>query len=182
MKNKYDNLVEEINKKEEIDNQKDNLAEQLSQVTQKVNDVEGVVGKLVTAVADLKEVTTAVTAAGKSTDNCVNAITNAILESRKVVVTNKLDDDSIRQLKKAYDEHRKEEEKLLQKYKGEISNMHEVNIDKCYEIINQRDGAYFGKKTFFRLLITFCTFFGIILLEIVYGLLKSFGWLEWWHQ
>ena len=39
-RNKYDNLVKEINKKEEIAEQKDNLAEQLSQVTKNVNDVK----------------------------------------------------------------------------------------------------------------------------------------------
>lgn len=43
MSNKYSNLVEEINKKEEIAEQKDNLAEQLSQVTKNVNDVKEII-------------------------------------------------------------------------------------------------------------------------------------------
>ena len=95
-RNKYDDLVEEINRKEEIAEQKDNLAEQLSQVTENVNDVKEVVDKLVTAIEDLKKIVVAVTAASKSTDNAVTAITNAILDSREVVITNKLDDESER--------------------------------------------------------------------------------------
>ena len=41
MANKYENLVEEINKKEEIAEQKDNLAEQLSQVKEDVETMKG---------------------------------------------------------------------------------------------------------------------------------------------
>ena len=49
-RNKYDNLVEEINRKEDIAEQKDNLAEQLSQVTKNVNDVKEIVDKLVASL------------------------------------------------------------------------------------------------------------------------------------
>ena len=178
MSTKYDNLIEEINKKEEIAEQKDNLAEQLSQVTQKVNDVEKVVAILVTAVADLKEVTTAVTAASISTDNAVNAITKAILDSRKVVVTNKLDDESIGQLQSKYTEYLQNEAKLFKTHSNNINTMLDQNKDMCYEIINRGDGVYFGRKTFMRLYVVFCIFFGIILLEIVYGLLKLLGGLD----
>ena len=135
MSNKYSNLVEEINKKEEIAEQKDNLAEQLGQVIKNVSDVKETVGKLETAIDDLKKIVVALTAASKSTDNAVGAITH--------------------------------------RYK--IAEMLERNKDRCYEIINNGDGVYFGRKTFIRLYIVFCTFFGIILLEIVYGLLKLFG-------
>ena len=56
-----------------------------------------------------------------------------------------------------------------------LRDMLERNKDRCYEIINRGDGVYFGRKTFMRLYIAFCTFFGIVLLEIVYGLLRLFG-------
>ena len=174
-RNKYDNLVEEINKKEEIAEQKDNLAEQLSQVTKNVNDVKEIVDKLVTAIEDLKKIVVAVTAASKSTDNAVTAITNAILDSREVVITNKLDDESVRQLQNKYETYSQQEEKLYEKHRFNISEMLERNKDRCYEIINRGDGVYFGRKTFMRLYIVFCTFFGIILLEIAYGLVKLFG-------
>ena len=174
-RNKYDNLVEEINRKEEIAEQKDNLAEQLSQVTKNVNDVKEIVDKLVTAIEDLKKIVVAVSAASKSTDNAVTAITNAILDSREVVITNKLDDESVRQLQNKYETYSQQEEKLYEKHRVNISEMLERNKDRCYEIINRGDGVYFGRKTFMRLYIVFCTFFGIILLEIAYGLVKLFG-------
>ena len=173
-RNKYDNLVEEINRKEEIAEQKDNLAEQLSQVTENVNDVKEVVDKLVTAIEDLKKIVVAVTAASKSTDNAVTAITNAILDSREVVITNKLDDESVRQLQNKYETYSQQEAKLYEKHRINISQMLERNKDRCYEIINQGDGVYFGRKTFMRLYIIFCTCASIILLEIVYGLWKLF--------
>lgn len=177
-KNKYDNLVEEINKKEEIAEQKDNLAEQLSQVTKNVNDVKAIVDKLVTAIDDLKKIVIAVSAASKSTDNAVTAITNAILDSRNVVITNKLDDESVKQLKTKYETYYQKEETLFKNHGRDISQMLEQNKDRCYEIINRGDGVYFGRKTFMRLYIVFCTFFGIILLEVVYGLLRLFGGYE----
>ena len=177
-KNKYDNLVEEINRKEEIAEQKDNLAEQLSQVTKNVNDVKEIVDKLVAAIEDLKKIVVAVTAASKSTDNAVTAITNAILESRKIVITNKLNDESVRQLQTKYETYYQQEETLYKKHGIDIAQMLEQNKDRCYEIINRGDGVYFGRKTFMRLYIVFCTFFGIILLEVVYGLLRLFGGYE----
>ena len=176
MKNKYDNLVEEINKKEEIVEQKDNLAEQFNQVTKNVAEVKEIVRQLVKAIADLKEIVPAITAASKSTDNAVNAITQAILDSRKVVVTNKLDDESIGQLKTKYDEYLHDEAELFKTHSNNIGTMLDQNKDRCYEIINRGDGVYFGRKTFMRLYIIFCVCAGIILLEVVYGLLKLFGW------
>ncbi len=178
MSNKYENLVEEINKKEEIVEQKDNLTEQLSQVTNNVSDVKEIVDQLVKAVKDLKDLIPAITAASKSTDNAVNAITQAILDSRKVVVTNKLDNVTITQLQNKYSKYSKTEEGLFKKHREALGTMLDQNKDKCYEIINRGDGVYFGRQTFMRLYIAFCTFFGIILLEIVYGLLKLFGLLE----
>lgn len=175
MGNKYANLVEEINKKEEIAEQKDNLAEQLSQVTKNVKDVKEIVDKLVTAIDDLKKIVVAVNAAGKSTDNAVTAITNAILDSQKVVITNELDDKSVKQLQDKYFEYSQQEEKLYETHRYKIAELLERNKDRCYEIINNGDGVYFGRKTFIRLYIAFCTFFGIILIEIVFGLMKLLG-------
>ena len=175
MSNKYSNLVEEINKKEEIAEQKDNLAEQLSQVIKNVSDVKEIVDKLATAIEDLKKIVLAVTAASKSTDNAVTAITNAILDSRNVVFTNKLDDESLKQLQTKYNTYYQQEETLYKKHGRDISQMLEQNKDRCYEILNHGDGVYFGRKTFMRLYIAFCIFFGIVLVEVIYGLLKLFG-------
>jgi hypothetical protein len=61
------------------------------------------VGRLETTIDDLKKIVVAVTAASKSTDNAVTAITNAILDSQKVVITNKLDEESVRQLQNKYE-------------------------------------------------------------------------------
>lgn len=174
-KNKYDNLVEEINRKEEIADQKYYLAEQLSQVTKNVNDVKAIVDKLVAVIDDLKKIVLVVTAASKSTDNAVTAITNTILDSRNVVITNNLDDESVKQLQTKYETYYKEEKKLYNKHRIDIGEMLEQNKDHCYEIINRGDGVYFGRKTFMRLDIVFCICFGIILLEVVYGLLKLCG-------
>ena len=137
-----------------------------------------IVDKLATTIEDLKKIVLAVKAAGQSTDNAVTAITNAILDSRNVVFTNKLDDESLKQLQTKYNSYYQQEETLFKSHGRDISQMLERNKDRCYEIINKGDGVYFGRKTFMRLYIAFCTFFGIILLEIVYGLLKLFGLLE----
>ena len=134
-----------------------------------------IVDKLSAAIEDLKKIVLAVKTAGQSTDNAVTAITNAILDSRNVVFTNKLDDESVKHLKTKYEAYYQKEETLFKSHGRDISQMLEWNKDRCYEIINKGDGVYFGRKTFMRLYIAFCTFFGIVLLEIVYGLMKLFG-------
>lgn len=175
MKNKYDSLLEEINMQEEIVEKKDNLAEQLSQITKDVDAVKDIVNQLVQTKDDLQGIANAVIAASKSTDNAVNAITQAILDSRKVIFICKLEDDSVRQLQKKYSDYSDKEAGLFKKHHEAISKMLEQNKDKCYDIINNADGVYFGRKTFIRLFIIFCVCFGIIITEIVYGLLKLFG-------
>lgn len=175
MKNKYDNLVENINMQEEIAEQKDNIAEQLNQVTKDVEKMKGIVNQLVQAKDDLQKIVLAVTAASKSTDNSVNAIVKAILDSRKVVFTNKLDDETITQLQTKYFEYSKTEEGLFKKHREALGTMLDQNKDKCYDIINNADGVYFGRKTFIRLYIVFCTCFGIIILEIVFVFFKLFA-------
>lgn len=175
MANKYKNLVEEINKKEEIAEQKDNLAEQLSQVTKNVKEVKEIVDKLVAAIDDLKKIVVAVTAASKSTDNAVTAIVQAILDSRNVVFTNKLDDESVTQLQIKYDEYSKKEDEMLKQHRKNIGDALEQNEKRCYDIINSGNGVYLGRKTFIRLFIVFCVCFGIILTEIVFGLVRLFG-------
>ena len=132
--------VEEINRKEEIAEQKDNLAEQLSQVTKNVNDVKEIVDKLVTAIEDLKKIVVAVTAASKSTDNAVTAITNAILDSREVVITNKLDDESVRQLQNKYETYSQQEEKLYEKHRVNISEMLERDKDRAILAVTVTEG------------------------------------------
>ena len=175
MANKYKNLVEEIDKKEEIAEQKDNLAEQLSQVKEDVETMKGIVNQLVQAKDDLQKIVLAVTAASKSTDNAVTAIVQAILDSRKVVFTNKLDDETITQLQTKYSDYSEKEEGMLKQHRKKIGDALDQNEKRCYEIINNADGVYFGRKTFIRLYIAFCVCFGIIVLEIGFGLVKLFG-------
>lgn len=175
MANKYENLVENINMQEEIVEKKDNIAEQLNQVTQDVETMKVIVNQLVQAKDDLQKVVTAVIAASKSTDNAVNAIVQAILDSRKVVFTNKLDDETITQLQTKYSDYSEKEEGMLKQHRKKIGDALEQNEKRCYEIINNADGVYFGRKTFIRLYIVFCVCFGIIVTEIVFGLVKLFG-------
>ena len=175
MANKYENLVEQINMQEEIVEKKENVTEQLNQVTQDVETMKGIVTQLVQAKDDLQKIANAVTAAGKSTDNSVTAITQAILDSRKVVFTNKLDDESITQLQIKYGEYSKKEDEMLKQHYKKIGDALDQNEKRCYEIINNADGVYFGRKTFIRLYIAFCVCFGSIVLEIGFGLVKLFG-------
>lgn len=175
MANKYENLVEEINKKEEIAEQKDNLAELLNQVKNDVETMKGIVKQLVQAKDDLQKIVPAVIAAGKSTDNAVTAIVQAILDSRKVVFTNKLDDETITQLQTKYSDYSEKEDRMLKQHRKKIGDALEQYEKKCYDIINSGNGVYLGRKTFLRLFIVFCVCFGIIITEIVYGIAKWLG-------
>ena len=137
--------------------------------------MKGIVNQLIQAKDDLQKIVAAVIAAGKSTDNAVTAIVQAILDSRKVVFTNKLDDETIKQLQNKYSDYSEKEDEMLKQHRKKIGDALDQNEKKCYEIINNADGVYFGRKTFIRLYIAFCTCFGIILLEIAYGIMKWLG-------
>ena len=133
------------------------------------------VGRLETTIDDLKKIVVAVTAASKSTDNAVTAITNAILDSQKVVITNKLDEESVRQLQNKYENiHSK---RLNYMRNTVLTLLRCLNGTKTgiMRLSTGGDGVYFWGKLLMRLYIAFCTFFGIILLEIIYGLMKLFG-------
>lgn len=111
-----------------------------------MNDEKEIVDKLVAAIKDLKKIVVAVKAAGQSTDNAVTAIKNAVRNSQNVVITNKLDDESVKQLKTKYDTYYQQEETLFKKHGIDISQMLERNKDRCYEIINHGDGSISGGK------------------------------------
>ena len=168
-------LLRKSTKKKEIAEQKDNLAEQLSQVTKEVETVKGIVKHFVQSKDDLQIIVNALTAASKSTDNAVTAIVQAILDSRKVVFTNKLDDETITQLQTKYSDYSEKEEGMLKQHRKKIGDALDQNEKRCYEIINNADGVYFGRKNFIRLFIVFCVCFGIIFTEIVYGVVKWLG-------
>lgn len=176
MKNKYDNLVEEINKQEEIAEQKDNLAEQLAQTTTNVNTIKDAASDLLKAADAVKDAARICNAAALSTDNSATAITDAILDARKVEIKHRLDDETVKQLDGRYANFLKKEQGLLDNHKRDLQQMLDQNKDRCYEIINKGDGVYLGRKTFMRLCIVFCICFGVILLEVVYVLLKWLGW------
>lgn len=175
MSNKYDNLVEEINKQEEIAEQKENLAEQLAQTTTNVNTAKEAASNLLKAADAAKEAAKICNTAALSTDNSVTAITNAILDARKVEVKHRLDDESIKQLEGLYNTYLTKQKEMLSQHETSVKNMVEHSKDQCYDIINQGDGAYFGRKTFIRLFICFMVFFGIILTEIIGGIIWLLG-------
>ena len=137
--------------------------------------MKGIVNQLVQAKDDLQKIVLAVTAASKSTGNAVTAIVQAILDSRKVVFTNKLDDETITQLQNKYSDYSEKEEGMLEQHRKKIGDALDQNEKRCYEIINNADGVYFGRKTFIRLYIAFCVCFGIIVLEIGFGIIKLLG-------
>lgn len=58
---------------------------------------------------------------------------------------------SVKQLQDKYFEYSQQEEKLYETHRYKIAELLERNKDRCYEIINKGDGAYFGRKTFMRL-------------------------------
>ncbi len=175
MKNKYDNLVEEINKQEEIAEQKNNLIEQLAQATTNVNTAREAASDLLEAAKSAKEAAKICNTAALSTDNSVTAITNAILDARKVEIKHRLDDETVKQLDERYAAFLKNEKELLDNHITALQQGLNKHKDHCYDIINQGDGVYFGRKTFKWLFISYAMFFAIVVSEIVGGVIWLLG-------
>lgn len=79
-------------------------------------------------------------------------------------------DNLTEQLQTKYSDYSEKEDEMLKHHRKKIGDAFEYNEKRCYEIISKGDGFYFGRKTFIRLFIVFCVCFGIIVAEIVFGL------------
>lgn len=89
MGNKYDSLVEEINKQEEVKEEKVNLDNELQLLKQAISDLHDNVLKVEKAAKDGTDMVKALNAAKNSIDTAVSAFCRAVSRAESTVLDRK---------------------------------------------------------------------------------------------
>ena len=152
MGNKYDSLVEEINKQEEFKEQKANLDNELQLLKQAMSDLHDNVQKVEKAAKkaakDGTDMVKALNAAKDSMDTAVSAFCRAVTRAESTVLKVEMTDECLNTIKSARTELIKAETTLLANHRRmmlqEIRNQNE----EMQSFIKSGKGVYLSPKVF----------------------------------
>ena len=148
MGNKYDSLVEEINKQEEFKEQKANLDNELQLLKQAMSDLHDNVQKVEKAAKDGTDMVKALNAAKDSMDTAVSAFCRAVTRAESTVLKIEMTDECLNTIKSARTELIKAETTLLANHRRmmlqEIRNQNE----EMQSFIKSGKGVYLSPKVF----------------------------------
>ena len=127
--NKYDSLVEEINKQEEVKEQKANLDNELQLLKQTISDLHDNVLKVEKASKNGTDMVKALNAAKDSMNTAVSAFCRAVTRAESTVLKVEMTDECQNAIKSAREELIKAETTLLANHRRmmlqEIRNQNE---------------------------------------------------------
>ena len=148
MGNKYDSLVEEINKQEEVKEQKANLDNELKFLKQAISDLHDNILKVEKASKDGTDMVKALNAAKDSMDTAVSAFCRAVTRAESTVLKVEMTDECLNTIKSARTELIKAETTLLANHRRmmlqEIRNQNE----EMQSFIKSGKGVYLSPKVF----------------------------------
>ena len=113
MGNKYDSLVEEINKQEEVKEQKANLDNELQLLKQAISDLHDNVQKVEKAAKDGTDMVKALNAAKDSMNTAVSAFCRAVTRAELTVLKIEMTDECQNAIKSAREKLIQAETELL---------------------------------------------------------------------
>ena len=148
MGNKYDSLVEEINKQEKVKEQKANLDNDIQLLKQAMSDLHDNVQKVEKAAKDGTDMVKALNAAKDSMDTAVSAFCRAVTRAESTVLKVEMTDECLNTIKSARTELIKAETTLLANHRRmmlqEIRNQNE----EMQSFIKSGKGVYLSPKVF----------------------------------
>lgn len=148
MKNKYDNLVKEIDKQEEVKEEKSNLANELQLLKQAVSDLHDSVLKVEKASKEGTEMVTAMYAATDSMDMAVFAFCRAVTRAESTVLKVKMADECLNTIKSAREELVKAETTLLASHRSIMLQQIRNQNEELQSFIKSGKGVYMSPKVF----------------------------------
>jgi len=163
MGNKYDSLVEEINKQEEVKEDKANLDNELQLLKQAISDLHDNVLKVEKASKNGTDMVIALNAAKDSMNTAVSAFCRAVTRAESTVLKVEMTDECQNAIKSAREELIKAETTLLANHRRmmlqEIRNQNE----EMQSFIKSGKGVFLPPKVF-------CWWAGISYLTSLYSL------------
>ena len=148
MGNKYDSLVEEINKQEEVKEEKVNLDNDIQLLKQAMSDLNDNIQKVEKVTKDGTDMVKALNAAKDSMNTAVSAFCRAVTRAESTVLKVEMTDECLNTIKSARTELIKAETTLLANHRRmmlqEIRNQNE----EMQSFIKSSKGVFLPPKVF----------------------------------
>lgn len=148
MGNKYDSLVEEINKQEEVKEQKANLDNDIQLLKQAMSDLHDNVQKVEKAAKDGTDMVKALNAAKDSMDTAVSAFCRAVTRAESTVLKVEMTDECLNTIKSARTELIKAETTLLANHRRMLLQEYRNQNEELLSLIKSGKGVYLSPKVF----------------------------------
>ena len=148
MGNKYDSLVEEINKQEEVKEQKANLDNELQFLKQAISDLHDNILKVEKASKDGTDMVKALNAAKDSMNTAVSAFCRAVTRAESTVLKVEMTDECLNTIKSARTELIKAETTLLANHRRMLLQEYRNQNEELLSLIKSGKGVYLSPKVF----------------------------------
>ena len=148
MGNKYDSLVEEINKQEEIKEQKANLDNELQLLKQAISDLHDIVLKVEKASKNGTDMVKALNAAKDSMNTAVSAFCRAVTRAESTVLKVEMTEECLNTIKSARKELIKAETTLLANHRRMLLQEYRNQNEELLSLIKSGKGVYLAPKIF----------------------------------
>ena len=148
MANKYENLVEEINKQEEVKDEKNNLDEELRLLKQAVSNLQDCISKIEQADRDGTETVKALNAATNSMDMAVFAFCRAVTRAESTVLKVEMTDECKNEIKSAREKLIEAETVLLANHRSAMLQQIRSQNEELRSFIKSAQGVYLPPKIF----------------------------------
>lgn len=160
---KYSNLVEEINKQEEVKEQKANLDNELQLLKQAISNLHDNVLKVEKASKNGTDMVKALNAAKDSMNTAVSAFCRAVTRAESTVLKVEMTDECQNAIKSAREELIKAETTLLANHRRMMLQQIRNQNEEMQSFIKSGKGVYLPHKVF-------CWWAGISYLTSLYSL------------
>lgn len=148
MKDKYNNLVEEIDKQEEVQEQMSNLDNELQLLKQAISDLHDNVMKVEKASNEGTDMVIAMNAATDSMDMAVYAFCRAVTRAESTVLKVEMTDECKNVIISTREELIKAETALLSSHRSMLLQQIRNQYDELHSFIKSAQGVFLSPKVF----------------------------------
>ena len=145
---KYSNLVEEIDKQEEVKEQRANLDNELQLLKQAVMNLQDCVSKVEQAAKDGSDMVTALKAATDSMDMAVFAFCRAVTRAEGTVLKVEMTDECKKEIISARENLIEAETTLLTRHRSMMLQQIRSQNEEMQSFIKSSQGVYLSPKVF----------------------------------
>lgn len=145
---KYSNLVEEIDKQEEVKEQKANLDSELQLLKQAISNLHDNIQKVEKAAKDGTDMVKALNAAKDSMNTAVSAFCRAVTRAEATVLKVEMTDECLTAIQSAREKLIKAETTLLANHKKQLMQEIRNQNEEMRSFIKSGKGVYLSSKVF----------------------------------